>query len=375
VYKTYVVETVTGLNLGPLDCRIGSWTRELNGTDAASVTVHPGALTVMNRDWIRLITQPPRMSLVIEWVDSFSSAIIFAGPIWARPWDGKNVQFNASGIRTLFNRRKALMWTLPYQNQVLSYSNMSLGSIAVSLVRDVAMAGSKAGASLPIVFPSTLVDSDPTHVRTYNGYALSNINQMLTELTNVANGPDIDFLPSWTDASKQYLQYTMRVGTNAQPKIMQAAPIAFDASAVQSSVKTLTMIEDAALMATTDWALGNGNGTGILTSMAQNTALTSAGWPLLEQETDYKTVADQPTLDAHTAGDLAAFSAPTVQFGMTVDSTKPPTLGPYTVGDNVLVRVANHVWIPDSPVAGYPMRLVKMSGDSSTTVSLDVQNA
>jgi hypothetical protein len=380
-YTAYVCETVTGKNLGPLDCKIVNWSRELNGTDTATVAMFPsskGGLSVANRDWIRLITQPPRMTLVIEWNSGPASAgsIMFAGPIWQRPMpDGLSVNFTASGVRSLFTRRKALMWTLPYASQVLSYANMSLGSIAVSLVRDVALAGSKAGASLPIVFPASEVDTDATHVRTYNGYALSNIDQLLTDLTNVINGPDIDFTPSWSGPSRQFLQYTMRVGTDEQPKLMQAAPISFDASQPKSAVKLLTTLDDASAMSTTAWALGSGDGTSVLMSKADNAATIAAGYPLLEQETDYLTVGDQPTLDAHTAGDLTANALPATQFGLAVDVTQPPAFGSYLLGDNVFVAVRNHFWIPDSPPGGYPMRLVKLSGDATTTATMDVQNA
>lgn len=379
-YTAYVCETVTGKNLGPLDCKIDAWSRELNGTDTATVSLYPsskGGLSVANRDWLRLITQGPRMSLVIEWNTGPASAgsIVFAGPIWQRSWDGKRTQITAQGVRSLFARRKALMWTLPYASQTVTYNNMTLGSIAVSLVQNVALAGAKAGSSLPIVFPTIIPDSDATHTRTYNGYSLTNIDRCLTELTNVINGPDIDFTPSWTSAARTQLQYTMRVGTTAQPKLMQAAPISFDASQPKSAVKLFTAVDDARSMATTEWALGAGQGIGTLVSVAQSTSLTSQGWPLLEQQTDYKTILDQITLDAHTAGDLATFTAPITQFGLTVDITQPPTFGSYLPGDNVFVAVRNHVWIPDSPPAGYPMRLVKLSGNSSTSAVMDVQYA
>lgn len=380
-YTCYVVETVTGRNLGPLDCKIDNWSRELNGTDTAQVTMYPsgtGGLSVANRDWVRLITTPAKMSLVIEWNSGPASAgsIMFAGPIWQRPMnDTKSVSFAASGIRSMFTRRKALMWTLPYASQVLSYSNMSLGSIAINLVQSVGLAGSKTGSSLPIVFPTVEVDTDATHVRTYNGYALSNIDQLLSDLTNVVNGPDIDFTPSWTDASRQHLQYTMRVGTDEQPKIMQGASISFDASQPKSAVKSLTMLEDASAMATTDWALGSGDSTTVLISMAQSTTAIGNGFPLMEAETDYLTVLDQPTLDAHTAGDLAAYAGAATQFGLSVDITQPPAWGSYLIGDTAFVAVRNHFWIPDSPPKGYAMRVVKLSGDATTTGTMDVQNA
>jgi hypothetical protein len=104
---------------------------------------------------------------------------------------------------------------------------MSLGSIATKVVQAVTNA---TGYGLPIVFPSIIADTDPTHVRNYYGYNLKSAGSALTDLTGVLNGPDIDFTPVWADANRSAINYQMRVGTTAQPKLFGANEVVFDAT-------------------------------------------------------------------------------------------------------------------------------------------------
>ena len=365
MYSAFACETVTGKNLGPLDVTVTAWSRELNGTDTATVVMSPGALTVANRDRVRLYTTPWRMTLVICW----DGVPMFAGPFVTRQWSSTATTFNAVGIRSVFQKRKAHTWATPYASQTLAYSGMSLSSIA----RSLAVVGmSHLGGTLPIVLPSTEVDSDPTHVRNYAGFELKNISDIWGLLTGVNNGPDIDFPPSWTDASQTFIQWTMRTGTMAQPKLYAASQVVFDAAQPGSSVSELTYAEDGSQLTTAQWAAGAGTDVGILMSQTTSATLTSNGFPLLEEETDYKTVSDQATLDTYTAGDLALHSIPVVQWTLTVNALLPPVMSSFNIGDLARVRVANHIWIPDGD---YPMRIMGTSGDSSTKLKLKVQGA
>ena len=365
VYTAFACETVTGKNMGPLDVTISGWSRELNGTDTATVVMSPGALTVANRDQVRLYTSPWRMSLVICW----DGTPMFAGPFVTRQWDKTATTFNAVGFRALFLKRKAHTWAAPFASQTISYTNTSLASIAQALA---VVGTSHPGGSLPIVYPATEVDSDPTHVRNYYGFELKNISDIWTLLTGVKNGPDIDFPPSWTDGTQTAIQWTMRLGTLAQPQLFQPQQVVFDASSPQSSVSNLTYVEDCSALTTTQWAAGAGTDVGILMSQNTSSLLVGNGYPLLEEETDYKTVTDQATLDTYTAGDLTLHSAPVVQWTLTVDALQPPVMSSYNIGDHARVRVSQHIWIPDGD---YPMRILGVSGDSSTTLKLKVQSA
>ena len=365
VYTAFACETVTGKNLGPLDVTINGWSRELNGTDTATVMMSPGALTTDTRDRIRLYTTPWKMSLVVCW----DGVPMFAGPFVTRQWNTTATIFNAVGIRALFLKRKAHTWATPFNTQTLAYSGLSLGGIA----RALAVVGmSHPGGSLPIVLPPTEASTDPTHVRNYAGYELKSISDIWGLLTGVNNGPDIDFAPSWTDASQTAIQWTMRTGTIPQPKLYAAAQVVFDASSPQSSVSELTYTEDGSQLTTTEWAEGGGTDVGIVMSQITSATLVANGFPLLEEEIDYRTVIDQATLDSHATGDLALHSVPVVQLGLSVNAMLPPVMSSYNIGDLARVRVVGHVWIPDGD---YPMRIVGMSGDSSTKLKLKVQGA
>ena len=77
-------------------------------------------------------------------------------------------------------------------------------------------------------------------------------------------------------------------------------------------------------------------------------------------------------MDTYATGDLTLHSAPVVQWTLTVDALQPPVMSSYSVGDLARVRIANHIWIPDGD---YPMRILGVSGDSSTKLKLKVQGA
>lgn len=377
MYNAFVCETVTGKTLEPLDCNIKSWRRELLGSDTATVTIAPGALTMANRDNLRLITTPWRSTLVIEWANPGDriGVPVFAGPIITRPFD-KTVTINAGGIRSILDRRKLINWAGPYQGQSLQWSGMSLGSIGINVVQYVTGTSpypAKAGASLPIIYPTIETDTDPTHVKTYAGYNLKTAGSALTDLAGLINGPESDFVPVWSDGNRSAINYIMKIGTNEQPLLTTSSAISLDATQPKSTVKKLTYTEDASGVATRQWGNGSGTDVDTLMSTASDATLVNAGYPALELQTDHKTETDQTSLDTAVSGDLALAQSPIVQFGLTVDGSRAPYLGTYQLAQAIALNVRNHIWIPDSPAGGYPMRVVAMQGDQTPTVALSVQ--
>lgn len=366
----YAFETRTGKVIAPLDASVRSWRRELNGTDISTIIVAPGAVTVATKDWIRLITTPWRMSIAIAW----DGILIWAGPVVGRKWERTGLTVSASGVRALFSRRKVVRLLAAHQaTQNRTFTNFTLDGIAASMVSG-AIASSPgydgAGRPLPIITPAALAGAN---TRIYYGFDGKDIDSALADLTGVIGGPDIDFQPSWVDSSQAYVQWTMRTGTAATPGLTSPNALSWDASQPGSPVSDLSYNEDATLLATRDWAHGSGSDVDTLISTAADPSLIAAGYPLLESETDYTTVVDQATLDAHAQGDLAAQSTTNIAWTLSVAANQQPTLGTYLLGDTAFVRVADHPWIPDSPDEGYSMRIVAMSGDQSPTVKLDVQ--
>lgn len=369
-YKAFVCETVGGKNLGTLPVTVKSWKREMNGTDTASVLLSPGALTVKTRDNLRNITTPARMSLVVEWSNPGESVgtPVFAGPIWNRNFDGTAATINATGVKSILDRRKLVVWAAPYQSQVLAYANLTLGSIAAQIV-SFATSGSKPGAGLPITVPGNVTG---TSSKSYNGFNLKTVGSALSDLTNLINGPDIDFIPVWADSNRSAINWRMVTGTTTQPKLFSPATVVYDAGQPKSSVKLLTFVDDASTMATRQWGNGSGTDVDTLMSTASSSTLVNEGWPALEQQKDYKSETAQSNLDAAVQGDLVLNQTLTEQWGLTVDATRPPVLGSFSLGDIARIRVANHVWIPDGD---YTQRIIAMQGDGTTSVVLSVQGA
>jgi hypothetical protein len=373
MYTVFAVETVTGRNIGQIPCVIQNWARELNGTDNAQVIMYPaegmGGLNVKTRDYFRLITTRVRSSLVIDW----DGLVVYAGPIWNREYNDKSgspgLTLSSTGITSILAKRKVHTWATPYATEEISYAGQSLGATAINLVQ-VATSNTKPGASLPFVLPTGETDTDPTVDQTYYGYSLTNVSDALAALTSSLNGPDIDFLPQWVDSSRQYLQYRMRVGTLEQPELFSPQSIAFDAAQPQASVQSIDEVEDSTLLATTQWGKGSGSDVDTLIAQAQSSQLVDDLWPLLEQETDYTSVLDLPTLQANVNADLAAQSGGTDQYTLYVDATRPPVLGSYLLGDQARVRFKGHVWVPDGETT---MRIIEIQGDNSNTVQLDMQ--
>lgn len=369
MYTVFACETVTGNMIGVLPCVIQNWADVMGGTATAEITLAPGALTMATRDNYRNLTTPWRMSVVIDW----DGVAVWAGPVIAREFDGSTVKISCQGFKAILNRRKVHNWATPLSNFTVTYTGMSLGQIAIQLVQ-LATSGSKPGSSLPVVIPTlTETDTDPTHVRTYNGAELKDTGTELDNLTKSLNGPDIHFLPQWVNSNRSQIQWVMRVGTLAQPVLSSAQAVTFDGSAPRSSVQKLTELEDGSNLVTTQWAKGAGNTTVTVMSKKSSSTLIGQGWPLVEGEIDYKTVSDQATLDAHAQADLTARQTAPKQWPFEVNAGLAPVLGSYLLGDNAYIRVKDHVWIPDSPPQGYPARIISIAGDNTPTVKLGVQ--
>lgn len=367
-YTVFVCDTVTGLRRDALDCNLKSWARVLNAADDLQTQLNQGTLTKDTKAYYRDLTEPTKNSLVVDW----DGVPLAGGPIWNRPPTKGGVAVNASGLQKLFVKRKVANLSTPYANQVFTYTGVSLGTIAQRLVQ-LATDPGKPGATLPLTYPATEADSDASRQRTYYGYELNNVADMLVNLTGVIGGPDIDFVPEWVDGDRSAIRWRMRIGTMAAPKLTTVNSLAWDSSVPESAVKELGFGDDASQRADVAWSRGDGQDVSTLMARAASTKYTSQGYPLLEDEVDYSTVATQATLDAHAAGDLAAGLDPIVQYSMTVDALSDPRLGSYQLGDIASVVVRDHYWIPDSPPAGYGLRILGISGNASTDVTLTLQ--
>jgi hypothetical protein len=357
-------ELRTGRILATLPASDGTWTQVLNTAGAVDATVQlrgengPAARRLLpyleaTRCYLAAVTDDGR--------------VLEAGPIWKATFDDNagSLKLGASGLWSLWDHRKAIPVLADgtrVQDAVLSWSGVSLGTIAKKLVET---AVAHTGGSLPVVLPD---DVAGTATRTYPGYELAWVGDRLQELTQVDGGPDVAFEPRLT-ADGLSVEWVMRTGTDDDPLLHQeGADWIWDRGATKGGVTSLGVDVDATGMAQRAWAIGSGTEVDLMVGEADWTAPLDAGYPLLETDASYTSVIDQGTLDAHALGLVLYAQRPWATWSLGVRADASPTLGEYRPGDWCAVHVPpDHGYLPEGE---YRTRVLSFSGDLTTQVSL-----
>lgn len=251
----------------------------------------------------------------------------------------------------------------------VTFRNSSLGGIAWGLVQ---LAQLKPGGRLPIV-RGTRAEAGG-YSRTYPWYDLANLNvdRLLTEISEMEDGPDIHFRPRWADRNQTRFEWVMVHGTNAQPVIAQEWSPDWDTTAEANDVVDITVSNDASAVTDRIYVTGTGSGAGVLVSQATNLARVQTGRPFLEAVASDSNQSDINVLRQRAHGRLASTREPLDQVTLTVraDSDKN-LLGRWRVGDAATVTIGEG-WV-HIPAGTYLMRVIKASGDLTENVTLEMQ--
>lgn len=201
-------------NIPALD---GSVVVNLNGAGAIVATVQLPLVDPQTGQAIPLpsIIKPGKSFLAFE----DNGTIINAGPVWFDKYDfdsGK-YEIHAAGLLSYFNYR----YILPVLNDALSTdtpvgkdtSYTTAGGTATSLrtiaKRLIVQSRTWTGGDIPITFEP---DFYGTNERTYLGKELNEIATNLGYITNVNNGPDIQFVPRFKPSDANYIEWQMKTG-------------------------------------------------------------------------------------------------------------------------------------------------------------------
>ena len=358
-WKVYLLKTVTGEVGPPLDVQSGSWSIELNKTEAGSVKARKAQLRRIPRRW----WEPRTGSILMTYTDADGvERPIVAGPITGWPTETpETLDLEFAGIRSLLELRTIA--------QDMTLNGPSLGSIAWAIVDETCRI--KPGGALPIIHGSPWEESG--RQRTYYRWNLANniVDKRLTELTEVINGPDIMFRPQWADEDHTRITWAMVHGSEADPRIPQTWTPVFDTTAARSDVQDLTVKSTATHLATRVWYTGAGEGEGTARVYAEDTTRIPDGVPFTEK---VLSDSDQPNPDRlreKAEGALAASKRMLDQVTMSIRAgARRAPLGLWHVGDTCEVTLAGWVSIPDGSRL---MRIIAASGDLSEKVTLDFQ--
>lgn len=367
------------------DLRTGKITRTLDltsprwSTDIEDAGTLEGAFPLRSGEWksARSDSAPAKAYLACAYVDERSVEHWLAGgPIWtARYTDSTGVlSIGAAALSSYFDHRRVMPVLAADANPAEATVTYTAADLALIAKRLVELAQSHTAGQLPIVLPSdaALGGAGNKHTRTYPGYELATVGERLTQLSEVISGPEVQFVPRRRTDDPRFLEWVMRVGTDATGGLLHqsGADWVFDRTVPRSAVAEIDISTDGSSMTFRSWAAGQGEGEGRPIVVEEDARLPTLGWPLLESmvsSTD--TVSDPATLRGHARADLALSATPVETWTVKVARDATPHVGRYRPGDWCVVRTRDHVYVPDGD---HRMRITGISSDGAQFVSLSM---
>lgn len=366
-WRLFVAETVTGKIVRDVPF-VGypQWSYGINMSGALSVNVPIGPIDKAD---LRALLDYWRLSWGLSW----GNYIWQCGPVVTYRYsdnDGPPVlNIGCPGIWGLFSTKRVVAnpaWTgvnIAAADADTTLTNLSLHTIAKRLVQnDMTRSG-----TLPIVLPDDIAG---TQERTYPGYDLAYVGERLSQLTQVIDGPEVEFRPEYTDSTRTAVQWRMRIGN---PRLGNLGlPHAYDYCAALTNVDE---DGDGSQMQFETWVRGNGMERSLLTGHYADPSLVASGWPKLENvDGSHTSATEQDTLDGWAQADVATYKRGMTKWAgrVRIDGTDgrgnvtgSPSLDTVSVGDSAYFQMRNHRWIPDG-VYGQRILSVSSGGDLTT---------
>lgn len=369
-YKAYLVETVTG-QVGRQLSIVGtpSWSDAINGDGVPSVTV-------LRSDLENLETKRYQAwygSILLTYSNHQGEEVPAAcGPINnfsdIKP---ESVKIECVGIRALLAKRYALRNLPPGKLDTLKFEGMSLGTIAKRVVE---VCQDFPGGELPIRYATPSEYPSPGHQRTYESWNIPNLNvdDVLTKLSEVIGGPQVQFIPHFRDSSRQFIDWHMYTGTEHQPYISQFHVPDIDLTSEDNGVSEYSVTSKGSALVNRVYGTGAGDGAGTVVTYAENLSTVRQGYPFLASTISDSEI-DKPKIgrlkDA-AANEVEASQKPIDQLSITIERDhKRNPFGMIVAGCEIMVTVPDLMVIKKGT---YPMRVIAISGGGAN-LQLELQ--
>lgn len=246
MYRWLFGDLRTGKIHRTVDLRSHSWSIPLVGAGSLG-----GKFPLASGEWPTAASDsaPAKQFIAVEYVAPDGTATMLeGGPVWATEYTRSSgvLDITGAGLWTLFDHRKLvpiLREGMNVAEQVIQYETAELALIAKRLIAD---ALKHTGGDLPIVFPSdaALGGEGRDRVRNYEAHELGWVGERLKQLTEVIEGPEVQFIPRRRADDERYIEWVMRIGTESTPPVVpadgEARPAVFDARVASFNYQGLT---------------------------------------------------------------------------------------------------------------------------------------
>lgn len=365
MWSAYLFKMTTG-EIGPrIAFESMDWSIELNGSESINMRLRKSELPDSDLNyWL----SPWWAGIVLMWND----VPVVGGPILARPSETFDfLTITCGGIRSILAKRQMFPDYRENWDQVskeyIHFFNESLGTIAKKVVKMGLQR--RSGGPLPISYP--LPDMVGGHERTYQGFnvANTNIDDVLTKLSNVINGPDIMFKPRILRPG--VLTFDMWTGTDSEPRIAQRFTPVWDTTPEKGMVADMNVVTTGTYQTSRVYAVGTGQDEGTMIKVAEDFRYTNKGYPMLETTFSDGGSSENPDVVwSHAKANLDANIGPLREIQMTVRGDTEIPFGQFWPGDLVEVITKGWITLPDGKTQ---MRLLSLTGDHTANVKVSLQ--
>jgi len=361
-YTYAIVDTRTGVKQETVFPASGSWKRILNGNGSGSHTFQLGDRALSSASW-RALTTPWARTLVV----SRNGSVVYAGLITSRPYDHgtTTLTVNHTDIRGILASRYPF-GVGTYAGGTLVCSGLSLRAIAGRVVA-AGLTGPRSTYSLPIIIPTTTELGNDS--RTYDNWNFQTVSDILDDLQQVANGPDIDFEPRWSASGT--LEYVMRVGTPTVP-LLGGASFDFNMNGTKSPLSGIGVNEDGSAQISGVFIIGQGSEADMIVGGIPVGSELPGIIPARDTTQSFKTVTTEATAGAMAVAASAALYGLTKQWDFKMVANDAVPIEGLRLGCTLKLHFQNDPWIPDGWSS---LRLIGLSGDMTETVTPIVQGS
>lgn len=379
MWRMHTCDVMTGELRRPIGVPSASWSLSISdaslsttrdkGTgegEASSITVPWTEVWGSTaRERARELTAGKR-GIVLGWEEAGVFRPVVFGAIGQRTDTVLDTSFSLDSVMTMLSSRYVVEEGRFVKGGAPLYLHgLSLRAIAAN-VGWYATEGKPAG-SLPIDWGDFYERGG--HERTFFPWNVSNLSaaDVLDKIANVEGGPDITFRPYMADA--HHVRLRMVAGSDADPYVGQDSVRRLQWFHGAGSVHSLSV----AHLGPVERVYATGAGTEEEADVCLAEDLTycrqSDPWPIVEECVSCTDSDDHALLEGHARGRLRADWWPLCQMTCTVDLADPqvPRIGEVWPGDAMTLAIEGFPTVPDGE---YPVRLMEMSGDLGTLVTL-----
>lgn len=365
-YRAFLCDTRTGRIHAWVRPTSLNWSLEVNDPGLVGVTFKADAEEFEKLD-LRAYTQWRRKAIGIV----YGETILECGPIWQRSFQDSTQELtvSGSGLWSIFDKRKNLHGNVykgltRAQASSIKLSGLSVGGIARELVR-ISLQDNPQGSMNVVLPPPEAGDQ----TREYQGFNLEWLGEVLRQLTQEANGPDIRFRPRFQGDDPQRVEWVMEVGTKQKPILASTEDKVWDGTLIETPITTFDTDEDGSMIADRAWIPGSGQEKNMLLATAARTI--DDGGPFTEVDEAAKQQEDLSVLEGYARRALAGSAGAETKITPSVRIDAKPKLGTYLPGDFARIVVPNtHKTLP---AGERRMRILGFSGEgSSDSVTLNL---